>query len=174
VTGAGTTVVTWLTGNATPGREDYSGFPMAAVVRDGTPSPPLALSATRGYLLTVAGASGGGATATWAMAGVNDTVVTTTIAADGTAPPAQAPHDGWVAIAADATGDQLLRQVDASGTVPLEPLAVRPADGGPLAAAPILASGFPWEAGTAAAPDGRAIAALSVSGTQRAAAVWRP
>ena len=94
--------------------------------------------------------------------------------ATGDARTAQATQDGWVAIAADPAGDQLLRQVHVTGTVPFEPLAVRPADGGPLAPAPILASGVPWEAGIATAADGRTIAALSVSGTQRIAATWRP
>lgn len=173
VTGAGSVVMTWLTGSCTPGSEDLSGMPMAAVVRSGRIGAPVALSGAAGYQLTVAG-SPGGAAATWAVAGQNGVLMTAAIGGAGQVGAAQAPQDGWVPVAADDAGDQLLRQVRPQAGAAVEPLAARAAGATALQPAPVMVAGFPWEAGTAAAGHGRALAVLTVSGTRPVAAVWRP
>jgi len=171
VTRAGTTIA-WLTGSCTPGSEDLTGTPTAAVVRSGTATKPTALVDGRGYQLALAGAPHG-ATATWAAAGASNLLLAATINGDGTATPAQPPNDNWVAVAATPAGDQLLRQV-ALTTAPFAALATRRADTGAVEAAPVPATGFPLDAGTAAAPDGRALAIVSVTTRGPVAAVWRP
>jgi hypothetical protein len=177
VTGRGSAVFTWL-GQSCSTTEDLTGPPLAASLRGGVVSAPVALAPERGMELTAAGTPGGGAAISWlafpsdAPTGVIRTAV---VGSDGTAGPPAAPADGWVPIAADASGDQLLRQVRVSDMSGIGPLAVRPAVvGSLLQPAPIRAAGFPWSSGASAAPDGSALAALSVSGRRLVAAVWRP
>jgi hypothetical protein len=96
------------------------------------------------------------------------------VSSSGAAGSAHAPADGWVAVAADSRGDQVLRQLRDPLAVGPQALAARASNTGAADVAPLAAMGFPWTAGLAGAGDGRALAALGYLPGGLLAAVWRP
>jgi hypothetical protein len=175
----GSVAVTWFASKCNT-TEDLGGVPYAASLIDGKATAPVALGDT-GAATLIAGSAPGGADvsfAVWPSTTPGGTLMSAHVANDGTVGTAAPAADGWVAVAGDTAGDQLLAHPDpvANATTAL---AARRATGGPTEPAPLPAVGFPWTGGALAAHDGQALAALSfrpLSSMQPwiAMAVWRP
>jgi hypothetical protein len=174
VMGPGSIALSWLSGRCNT-TEDLGGLPAATTIRRGVPAPVTALGAETAIGLTVTGV-GAGADVSF-VTSPSQALMTAHVGADGTVAAPVAPTDGWIALAGDPAGDQLIGR-PAPGGAAVTPLAARPVDGG-AEPAPVGAIGFPWTAGVAAAPDGRGLAALSFLPRSSMTpsiviAVWRP
>ena len=104
--------------------------------------------------------------------------MTSRITADGGIGAPVPVGDGWVALAGDPAGDQLVGHLDPLGAA-TTPLAARPTAGAAIEPAPLASVGYPWTNGTLAAHDGRALAVLSFRPLSSMTpsivlAVWRP
>jgi hypothetical protein len=169
--------LTWLGGKCDT-TEDMAGVPFAATVRDGVASAPVALGDAAALMLAAAPAAGGADVSFSVLSATGSGLMTSRIAADGTVGAPVAAPGGWIALAGDRAGDQLLGHPDHIGAA-ITPLSAQPATGGAAEPAPLPAIGFPWTGGTVAARDGRALAVLSFRPLSSMSpsivmAVWRP
>jgi len=168
LTGDGAAVVAWIAGGCSG--EDTFGLPTGAAVKGTKVGSAQRLDASPASDLIVAGSD-----VSWVTS--SNKVLTTRLIAGKPAPAAQAPRDGWVPVAVDASGDQLVRQVNPASAI-RDPAAAMPAGAGSLLAAPLPLSGWPWNAGTAGAPLGQGLAMFTVSTINGAPALvassWRP
>jgi hypothetical protein len=179
VMGPGAVALAWVSGKCDT-TEELGGRPFAATVRDGVAAAPVALG--DGVALNlIASPAAAGADVTFSRLEANVAeaqLITSRITADGVVGAPTLVGDGWVALAGDSAGDQLVGRPGPLGS-PTTPLAARPASGEPLEPAPVAAVGYPWTNGTVAASDGRALAALSFRPLSSMTpsivmSVWRP
>jgi hypothetical protein len=115
---------------------------------------------------------------TWPLGAPTGAPVVSAVTAGGRIDAPVASPDGWIALAGDSAGDQVLGRAEPPGGVKT-PLAARSASGDALEPAPVTGLGFPWTNGALAAHDGRALAALSFTPPSSmtpsiVVAVWRP
>lgn len=178
VTGRGSAIAAWLTGGCFS-TEPFGGAPMTAALRSGRISRPASLGDPHGIDLRLSAAPGGAEAAWLTFTPPGQALRAATIARDGSVGPAHAPDGGWIAVVGDRRGDQLVRQVDPAQRhrIVEEPVAARPADGGPLDPAPLTVQSLGWDwINHAAAADGAALALMSFppTGGDPRVTVWRP
>ena len=179
VIGRGAAAVAWLTGKCST-TEDTGGAPVAAVVRDGVAGDATSLATGSAAALVAAGAPGGAEVSfvSFPSTTPSGALLTARLGSNGTFEPALPAPDGWIALAADAQGDQLAGRPNPAGGA-ITPLGARAAGQTALEPAPVPAAGFPWTAGTVGAPDGRALAVVSFAPLSSmhphmVVSVWRP
>jgi len=177
VMGPETVAMAWLNGRCNT-TEDTGGVPRATTLRDGAAAPPVDLGSSAGTGLIVSPALTGAEVSftTWPSTAPNGTLAVSAVSADGRIEAPRGPVDGWIALAGDPAGDQVVGRPEPAGGV-TTPLAARAA--GVLESAPVAAVGFPWTGSALAAHDGRALAALSFSPLSSMTpslmiALWRP
>ena len=160
IMGPGALALAWLDGRCNT-TEDTGGVPKATTVRDGVATPSVALgdSAAIGLIVSPAVAGAEVSFTTWPSTAPGGEPMVSLVSADGRIGAPGAPDGGWVALAADRAGDQLVGRAAPLGTATM-PLAARSATQGALDPAPLPGVGFPWTGSALAAPDGRALAAL--------------
>ena len=179
VVGRDAAAVAWLTGSCNT-TEDTGGVPMAAAVRAGVAGSATRLAEGSAMTLVAAAAPGGADVSfvSWPSAAPSGSLLTASLGAAGTFDPAVPAPDGWIALAADGQGDQLLGRPNPIGGA-VTPLGARSAGQTSIEPAPVSAAGFPWTAGTVAASHGRALAVVSFAPLssmhpRMVVSVWRP
>ncbi len=179
VMGPGAVALAWLSGRCNT-TEDTGGLPRATTIRSGVAAAPVALGSSAASALTVSPALAGAAVSftTWPPEEPTGAPVVSAISAGGRIDAPVAPPDGWIALAGDPAGDQVVGRAEPPGRV-MTPLAARSTSGDALEPAPVTGLGFPWTNGALAAHDGRALAALSFTPPSSMTpsiviAVWRP
>jgi hypothetical protein len=175
VMGRDSLALTWLAGTCST-TEDLGGAPYATTVRNGAAAPPTALASGSATTLIASPGPGGADLSFTTMGTATPLLMTSRVTTDGNVGTPAVAEQGWIPLAGDPAGDQLLGRPDAVGAV--TPLAARSTTG-ELEPAPLPALGFPWTAGTVAAHDGRALAALSFRPLSSMTpsivlSVWRP
>ena len=100
LTGDGAAVVAWIAGAC--GGEDIFGLPTGATVKGTKVGSAQRLDANPASDLIVAGGD-----VSWVSS--SNALLTTHLAAGQPAPAAQAPREGWVPVAVDASGNRLVR-----------------------------------------------------------------
>jgi hypothetical protein len=173
VAASGRAVASWL-GAPCSTSEDLSGLVLARVLRDGALSDPVLLDGLPSRELTLTGATAGAADAAWTdyAAGAPDgRVLTTRIGADGTASPATAPADGWVATAGTRPGARIVERLRPAGMGLADAVGARGGDTAVVEPAPLDgAARFT----VAAAPFGSALAAAGTFDGGLRVSAWRP
>ncbi|HEY6891231.1 MAG TPA: hypothetical protein VI300_25725, partial [Solirubrobacter sp.] len=179
VMGPDAVALAWLNGTCDTTEAD-AGLPYVAAVRGGSASAPVALgNASALTVLATPAPSGADVSFATSPSGGPAVLMHAQIAPDGAVAAPVAAPDGWIALAGDPAGDQLIGQPDPSGGGARTPLAARSAVGGMVDAAPLPEVGYPWTSGTFAARGGRALAALSFRPLSSmnpsiVVSVWRP
>ena len=179
VTGRGSATAAWLS-EGCYSTEPFGGAPMTATLRAGRITAPASLGDPLGLTLRLATAPGG-AEASWLSWPIGGPFLrAASIARDGAPQPPHAPVDGWIAVAGDGRGDQLVTRPDVAQRYRIveEEIGARPADGGPVQPAPVTVASLGFDAlhHAAAAPDGAALAVMSfpLTGGSPRITVWRP
>jgi hypothetical protein len=170
LTGTGEGIAAWLGGGCST--SELLGGPVGArrVTTTGTGTLETLAPAYANDLEMVA--APGGVELTWT--GYNGSAVALLVAhvdADGSASAPQMPADGWMPIAADAAGDQLLQTAVAQNFGPSRALAARAANSTAIEPSPLTGPGY-WTA--AGSPTGLTlIAAATLQGALQIA-TWTP
>jgi hypothetical protein len=171
VTGTGRGLAAWLRAGCST--TELLGGPVgAARVRTSGAAKPVVVSAQQGNGLQLTGGATG-VDLTWSNAIFTPSGIGLILAHGTTNAVFEAPHaptGGWIPIAADAAGDQVLQTATANGRPPLA-LAARPAGSATTKSSPLRGPAW-WTA--AGSQTGRTlIAATSITGTLRVA-TWTP
>ena len=174
ITGKGSAALGWLA--VACGGENRLGPPTGTTVDGSKVAAARSLDASGATDMTVAGGD-----LSWAnppsSAPPSGAVLTTRLAPGAPAAEPHAPAGGWVPVVADGGGDRLVRQVHPASAVN-DPVGALSAGGSSVTPAPLSLSGWPWNAGAAAAAYGRGLALLTVSPPGGAPALvtaaWRP
>jgi hypothetical protein len=174
----GAVALAWLSGRCST-TEDTGGLPWATTLRSGVAAPPAALGSSAASALIISPALAGAEVsfATWPSTEPGGTLAVSRVSADGRIEAPAPPPEGWIALAADPAGDQLVGRAEPPGGASMLVAARSPS--GADEPAPLPTLGFPWTTGALAARDGRALGVLSFTPLSSMTpsitmAVWRP
>jgi hypothetical protein len=163
VLGPHAVALSWLSGKCDTGAVG-DGIPYAGSVRGGVAAQPVALGTTPAETI-VASHAPGGADVSFAEDSLTaplGRLMVARMAPDGTVGAPVEATGGWLPVAGDGAGDQLMAHPGQMGT-PTTPLSAR-STAGVIEPAPLPTVGYPWTTGAVTARDGAGLAVLS----------WRP